>query len=148
MAMGGARRTIVRYRRDGETGYGLLIDGGVYAAQGDVFAGATPGREIGGVDEVELLAPVTPSKVVAVGLNYLDHLTEDAVGFQRPETPILFLKPPSALVGSCANIVLPRGAAQVEAEAELAVVIGRTARYVRLVAAYDYVLGLARANVV
>ncbi len=144
------QQTIVRYRpgSGGEAAFGLVHDGAVHAVEGDVLApgGATPGAAVGGLEEVELLAPVTPSKIVAVGLNYLDHITQDAAGFQAPETPILFLKPPSSLVGHGADIVLPRGAEQVEAEAELAVVIGRTAPYVRREDAYDHVLGLACSN--
>ena len=153
MADGQATQAIVRYRRGGGgAAYGLVVDGALHAATGDPFAGElTPGAELGGYDDpaaagLELLPPVEPSKVVAVGLNYLDHLTKDAPGFQRPETPILFLKPPSCLVGHGAAIVLPHGAEQVEAEAELAVVIGRTARYVRREDAYAHVLGLACAN--
>jgi 2-keto-4-pentenoate hydratase/2-oxohepta-3-ene-1,7-dioic acid hydratase in catechol pathway len=140
------QQTIVRYRRNGEAGYGLIRDGAVYAAVGDVFAGATAGALVGGVDEVELLAPVEPSKIVAVGLNYLDHITEDAAGFTKPETPILFLKPPSSLAGHNADLVLPRGAEQVDGEAELAIVIGRPARYVRREDAYDSILGFACSN--
>ena len=141
-------QTIVRYRPagGGEAAYGLVRDGAVYAAEGDIFAGARPGAAVGGVEEVELLAPVVPTKIIAVGLNYLDHITEDAAGFQAPQTPILFLKPPSALVGHGAAIVLPKGAEQVDAEAELAVVIGRPARYVRPEHAYDHVLGVACSN--
>lgn len=153
MAEGRGTQAIVRYRRDGGgDGYGLVVDGAVHAATGDPFAGAlTPGAELGGYDDpaasgIELLPPTVPSKAVAVGLNYLGHLTEDAPGFERPKTPIIFLKPPSCLVGHGAAVVLPRGAEQVEAEAELAVVIGRTARYVRREDADAHVLGLACAN--
>jgi 2-keto-4-pentenoate hydratase/2-oxohepta-3-ene-1,7-dioic acid hydratase in catechol pathway len=142
----GPVQTIVRYRADGATGYGLVVGGIVHAATGDVFAGASPGAAIGPLETVQLLAPVEPSKIVAVGLNYLDHITEDAPNFQKPEVPILFLKPPSSLVGSGAPIVMPKGAVEVDGEAELAVVIGKTARYVRREHAYDYVLGLACSN--
>lgn len=144
--MASAQQTIVRYRRDGQDAYGLIQDGVVYAAEGDIFGGASAGAEVGGLDDVELLAPVTPGKILAVGLNYLDHITEDAGDFTAPETPILFLKPPSSLVGSGVPIVLPRGAEQVEAEAELTVVIGRTARYVRAEDADQYILGFAAGN--
>jgi 2-keto-4-pentenoate hydratase/2-oxohepta-3-ene-1,7-dioic acid hydratase in catechol pathway len=142
----GPVQTIVRYRAGGSTGYGLVVGGIVHTALGDVYAGATPGAVVGPLDEVELLAPVEPTKIVAVGLNYLDHITEDAHGFQKPEVPILFLKPPSSLIGAGAPIVMPKGAAEVDGEAELAVVIGKTARYVRREDAYDHVFGLAASN--
>lgn len=73
-----------------------------------------------------LLAPATPSKIVAVGRNYADHAKER--GKPVPTEPLLFLKPPSAVVGPGEPIRLPGWAGRVEHEAELAVVIGREAR--------------------
>ena len=78
------------------------------------------------VDEVTLLAPVVPSKIVCVGRNYREHAAE--LGNKMPEEPLLFLKAPSAVIGSEEHIVLPQASQQVEHEGELGVVIGRTAR--------------------
>jgi 2-keto-4-pentenoate hydratase/2-oxohepta-3-ene-1,7-dioic acid hydratase in catechol pathway len=78
------------------------------------------------LSEVKLLAPVTPSKVVCVGRNYREHAAE--LGNKMPDEPLLFLKAPSAIVGSGEQIELPRASAQVEHEGELGVVIGRVAR--------------------
>jgi 2-keto-4-pentenoate hydratase/2-oxohepta-3-ene-1,7-dioic acid hydratase in catechol pathway len=95
--------------------------------------------------EIELLSPVTPSKVVCVGRNYREHAAE--LGNAMPEEPLLFLKAPSAIIATEASIELPPQSKQVEHEGELGVVIGRIAR--RLSEAEDphhYVLGYTCVN--
>ena len=97
------------------------------------------------LDDVTLLAPVAPSKIVCVGRNYLDHAIE--LGNQVPAEPMLFLKAPSAVVASGDDIVLPEQSAQVEYEGELGIVIGRTAS--RIDSSEDplaYVLGYTCVN--
>lgn len=137
---------IVRFQRGDRASYGVLEGDTIYDAQGDPFGGLKQGTAVGPVSEVTLLPPVEPSKIVAIGLNYLDHITEDAPGFEKPENPIIFLKPPSSVVGHGGSIVLPQGVERIDSEAELAVVIGRRARYVRAEDAYDYILGLTCSN--
>jgi len=78
------------------------------------------------LDEVKLLAPVAPSKIVCVGRNYREHAAE--LGNKMPDEPLLFLKAPSAVIASGDSIELPRASQQVEHEGELGVVIGRVAR--------------------
>jgi 2-keto-4-pentenoate hydratase/2-oxohepta-3-ene-1,7-dioic acid hydratase in catechol pathway len=78
------------------------------------------------LNAVQILAPVTPSKVVCVGRNYREHAAE--LGNKMPEEPLLFLKPPSAIIASGDHVELPSQSQQVEHEGELGVVIGRTAR--------------------
>ncbi|HEY2960881.1 MAG TPA: fumarylacetoacetate hydrolase family protein [Pyrinomonadaceae bacterium] len=97
------------------------------------------------LNEVKLLAPVVPSKVVCVGRNYREHAAE--LGNKMPDEPLLFLKAPSALVAREDRIELPRASQQVEHEGELGVVIGRIAR--RLTAdedPLDYVFGYTCVN--
>ncbi len=77
------------------------------------------------LDEVKLLAPVAPSKIVCVGRNYREHAAE--LGNKMPEEPLLFLKAPSAVIASGDEIELPKASQQVEHEGELGVVIGRIA---------------------
>lgn len=79
------------------------------------------------LNEVSLLAPVTPSKIVCVGRNYREHAAE--LGNAMPSEPLLFLKAPSAIIASGDTIKLPHVSAQVEHEGELGVVIGRAASY-------------------
>jgi len=97
------------------------------------------------LEEVTLLAPVTPSKVVCVGRNYVEHAAE--LGNKMPEEPLLFLKPPSSVIGNGDTIELPRQSQQVEHEGELGVVIGQRARNI---AANEnplsYVLGYTCVN--
>ncbi|OGO41953.1 MAG: 2-hydroxyhepta-2,4-diene-1,7-dioate isomerase [Chloroflexi bacterium RBG_16_58_14] len=93
---------------------------------------------------VRLLSPVLPGKIVGVGRNYAAHAREQ--GVEVPEVPILFLKPPSAVIGPNEAIRLPPQSQQVEHEAELAVVIGKEARWIRPEESLDYVLGYTIAN--
>jgi 2-keto-4-pentenoate hydratase/2-oxohepta-3-ene-1,7-dioic acid hydratase in catechol pathway len=98
------------------------------------------------IDEIELLSPITnPSKVIAIGLNYMDHVRE--TGMDIPELATMFCKYPSSIIGSGIDIHWSTRLTQkVDYEAELAVVIGRTARNVTEVAAYDYVAGYMNCN--
>lgn len=78
------------------------------------------------LEEVKLLAPVTPSKIVCIGRNYREHAAE--LGNKMPEEPLLFLKAPSAVIGNGDTIELPSQSQQVEHEGELGIVISRKAR--------------------
>ena len=110
---------------------------------------ARPGRIAGegfALADVGLLAPVPrPGKIIAIGRNYADHVTED--GAVPPPTPLIFAKFPSSVVGPGADIRWDRAmTSQVDYEAELAVVIGRRARDVRDQDALDVVLGYTCLN--
>lgn len=85
-----------------------------------------------------------PSKVVCVGRNYLEHARE--LGNELPERPLLFFKPPSALIGDGEAIVLPRESSRVEHEGEIAVVIGRRGRGISPEGALEHVAGYAALN--
>jgi 2-keto-4-pentenoate hydratase/2-oxohepta-3-ene-1,7-dioic acid hydratase in catechol pathway len=91
-----------------------------------------------------VLAPATPSKIVAIGRNYRAHAKE--LGNEVPSEPLLFLKPPSSLIAHGEAIVLPRQSQRVEHEAELAVIIGRRAKHVSEEDALSYVFGYSCAN--
>lgn len=95
-------------------------------------------------DTVELLPPTLPTKIICVGRNYVDHAKEH--GVDVPEVPLLFLKPPSSLIGTKMPIVLPPQSNQVEHEAELAVVIGKRGRWISPGDAMDYVYGYTIGN--
>ncbi len=96
------------------------------------------------LEMVRLLAPLLPQKIICLGRNYAEHAREQ--GAELPETPLIFLKPPSAIIGPGQAILLPPQSQQVEHEAELAVVIGRSGRWIAAEAAWDYVLGYTIAN--
>jgi 2-keto-4-pentenoate hydratase/2-oxohepta-3-ene-1,7-dioic acid hydratase in catechol pathway len=97
-----------------------------------------------GLAEVRLLPPCWPSKIVCVGRNYREHAGE--LGNPVPAEPLLFLKPPSALIASGDPIVYPALSERVDYEGELGVVIGRRARHVRPQEAEEYVLGYTCVN--
>lgn len=101
------------------------------------------GQELLG-SQVRLLAPVLPSKIVAVGKNYAEHARE--MGGEVPAEPMIFLKPSTSVIGPGAAIDLPGMSAQVEHEAELAIVIGRLCKEVPLERVPDVVLGYTCAN--
>ncbi len=96
------------------------------------------------LDELEALPPVTPSKIVCVGLNYIDHARE--LEMELPGHPIIFLKPPSAVIGHGDMIVYPHESQHVDYEAELAVVIGKRCRNVSAMQAGDVILGYTCFN--
>ena len=98
------------------------------------------------LEAVKLLSPVpNPSKVVAIGLNYMDHIREADIGM--PELATMFCKYPSAIIGSGDEIRWSTQlTTQVDYEAELAVVIGKTARNVAAADAYDYIAGYMNCN--
>lgn len=129
--------------------YAVILDDQVFSLPpGSTFAnvGMPKGGEPGfSLDEVTLLAPVEPSKIVCVGRNYREHAAE--LGNKMPDEPLLFLKAPSAIIGPDERIELPGASQQVEHEGELGVVIGRTARNVSDTEdPLDYVLGYTCVN--
>ena len=95
-------------------------------------------------DGATLLPPVTPGKIVCVGRNYAEHARE--LGNEAPSEPILFLKPPSALLAPEGTIVRPPASQRVDFEGELAIVVGREARGVAAADWRDYVRGFTCAN--
>lgn len=135
---------IVRFKANGRVRYGLLERNQVVEYQGTPFGRFTRGRRRHPLKAVKLLPPCTPSKIVAVGLNYRDHAEE--VGLDIPAEPILFLKPPTALIGPGDDIVYPPITQRVDYEAELAIVIKRRCRQVTAAEAADYILGYTCLN--
>ncbi len=136
---------IVRYRQDDREQSGASENGSIRPLDGSLEA-LTPVRGAPAVsaDKVRLLAPVIPSKIVAVGLNYSDHAKE--AGLELPKEPMLFIKPPSAVIGPGDEIVYPPETTNLHYEGELAIVIGRTARKVSVNDARSYMLGFTCMN--
>jgi len=138
---------IVRYQTNGsDPAFGILEDSTVYAASGDVFEGLTKGEAVGSVGDVRLLAPIVPGKVVAIGLNYLLHVKENDPTREVPTEPVVFMKPPSAIIGPGEAIELAYPENNIDYEAELVVVIGKRAKRVKKEEALDYVLGYTGGN--
>jgi 2-keto-4-pentenoate hydratase/2-oxohepta-3-ene-1,7-dioic acid hydratase in catechol pathway len=112
--------------------------------KGTFFEDPLPTGEEVPLDDVRLLAPVLPSKLVCVGKNYAAHAAE--FGMEVPEEPLLFLKPSTAVIGPPDPIRLLPISRRVDYEGELAVVIGRIARGVKTEDAAKYILGYTCAN--
>jgi 2-keto-4-pentenoate hydratase/2-oxohepta-3-ene-1,7-dioic acid hydratase in catechol pathway len=94
--------------------------------------------------DVQLLSPILPSKVVALGKNYAEHAAE--MGGEAPTTPMIFLKPSTSVIGDADTIRLPPSSQEIHYEGELAAVIGRPARNVSAAEALDHILGYCCAN--
>ncbi len=112
---------------------------GRWTDEGLVFAGETYALE-----EVELLAPCEPSKIVCIGRNYAEHAAER--GADVPDRPHLFLKPPSAVAGPYDTITVPAGKERIDPEAELGVIIGQQCRHVDRADAMGVVAGYTCVN--
>lgn len=135
----------VEYR--GEPRHVIERDGGVWLLEGDVFGTYRAGEKVAEVATsgavpagLRLLAPVLPSKVVGIGLNYRDHAAETNTPI--PAEPIVFVKPSTSVIGPGEPIRIPPGVGRVDYEAELGVVISRRARRVTRERAHEHVLGL------
>ncbi|WP_136715305.1 fumarylacetoacetate hydrolase family protein [Halorientalis salina] len=95
-------------------------------------------------DEVEILPPCEPTKIVCVGLNYADHADEQDKDV--PDRPLLFLKPPNTVTSHGKRVTLPAGKERIDFEAELGVVIGEQARNVKAANADDVIAGYTCVN--
>lgn len=137
----------IRYQHDNEPPrYGWLEANGTHIGivHGTPFGERQREEPSIPLESVRLLPPTVPSKIICVGRNYAAHAAEHNAPV--PEIPLIFLKPPSALIGPGEAIVLPPQSQQVEHEAELAVVIGKRGRWIPPEEAADYILGYTIAN--
>jgi 2-keto-4-pentenoate hydratase/2-oxohepta-3-ene-1,7-dioic acid hydratase in catechol pathway len=134
---------IYRIEYDNGPRYVAEQDGEWRLIDGDIFGDHALGEKIA-PDGHRLLAPVMPSKIVCVGLNYKDHAAE--VKKPLPPEPLLFIKPSTCVIGPGDAIVLPDGIGRVDHEAEAAVVIGRRASRVRAEDAHEYIFGITCVN--
>lgn len=136
---------IVRYRGTDGPAWGVLAEHDrVRTATGTPFVDLAPGEEVGGLSELDLLAPATPSKVICVGRNYREHAAE--FNNPVPEEPLLFMKPPSSIIGPGAEIHYPSLSKRVDPEAELVLVIGREAHRVPAERAMEVIGGYTCGN--
>jgi 2-keto-4-pentenoate hydratase/2-oxohepta-3-ene-1,7-dioic acid hydratase in catechol pathway len=143
---------IARYRCEGEVHHGRREPGGYLRWSAPPWLGGRESGPLDPTDQVTLLAPATPTKIVCVGLNYRAHVAESATVLPgaaphaAPAEPLLFLKPASAVIASGEAIAYPSGVTRLDPEAEMAVVIGRRARAVSEREALSHVAGLTAFN--
>jgi 2-keto-4-pentenoate hydratase/2-oxohepta-3-ene-1,7-dioic acid hydratase in catechol pathway len=139
---------IARYSVDGAVHFGRRRGAEFARLSAPPWEGGGETGERDPLPAVRILAPVIPTKIVCVGLNYRAHIAESVTGSHGgpPPEPLLFLKPPSAVLASGEAIRYPKGVTRLDPEAELAIVIGRRARAVPRERALDYVAGLTCFN--
>jgi 2-keto-4-pentenoate hydratase/2-oxohepta-3-ene-1,7-dioic acid hydratase in catechol pathway len=146
---GSSSPLIARYRVGAEIHAGRLEADGLSRLTGLPWEGGVPAGVRDTLESVTLLPPCAPTKIVCVGLNYKAHIAESASvvpGTGPPREPLIFLKPPSAVVACGQAVVYPRSVTRLDPEAELGVVIGRRAHRVRAGSAMDHVAGLTCVN--
>ncbi len=135
----------VRYQIENEPPrYGWIHEDRVRPVESDLFGLYRRLAAEWPLETVRLLAPAEPSKIICVGRNYVEHAREH--GAEVPKIPLIFFKPPSAIIGPGDAIVLPPQSNQVEHEAELVVVIGKRGRNITAEAAHEYILGYTIGN--
>lgn len=137
-------RKYVRFSHKGTEHWGLWRGESVSLLEGEGPWEFVELEETIPSEELRLLAPCKPSKIVAVGLNYRDHAEE--TGHAIPEEPLLFMKPSTAVIGPGESIRLPAASSRVDYEAELGVVIGKRASCLSEQEALDYVWGYTCLN--
>ncbi len=131
---------IVRYQIKDETPrYGWILEDKVGAVEGNIFGEYRRLEADTPLASVHLLAPAQPGKILCLGRNYAEHAKEHHA--EVPKVPLIFMKPPSAIINPGDAIVLPPQSQQVEHEAELVVVIGKRGRNLTTDEAQAYVYG-------
>lgn len=136
---------LVRYESQEGARFGALEGDRITPLEGEFPAlSPAPRARPVALGRARLLAPIVPSKIVAVGLNYRDHARE--LGLEPPTEPLLFMKPPSAVIGPGGKILRPPETESLHYEGELAILIGKRARRVKPAEALRHVLGYTCFN--
>lgn len=124
--------------------YGVVEPEGIRLYRGTPFDAWEPTETVVAWDHARLLAPVIPTKIIAAGRNYADHA--DEMHNEVPDDPLIFLKPPTSVIGPLQPIRLPPAVGEVHHEAELAVVIGKVTRDIEPEDVGSHLLGYTAAN--
>ncbi len=135
---------IGRFQKGDETFHAKVVDGELFKLIGDVFGSPSFEKKATPLKGVKTLVPVTPSKIIAVGLNYADHARE--AGKPLPKEPLIWLKATTSLIPDGAKVEIPFANHRTDFEAELAIVIGRRMRNVTTAAAARYIFGYTAAQ--
>lgn len=135
---------IGRFQKGDDVFHAKVVDGEFFRLRGDLFGSPSFDRKPTPAKGIRTLTPVTPTKIIAVGLNYADHVRD--AGQSMPKEPLTWFKAPSALLPDGAKIEIPHPQHRVDFEAELGIVIGRRVRNVPPTAAARYILGFAPAQ--
>jgi 2-keto-4-pentenoate hydratase/2-oxohepta-3-ene-1,7-dioic acid hydratase in catechol pathway len=135
---------IGRFQKGDEIFYAKIVDGEIFRLQGDLFGSPSFEKKPTKFKGVRTLAPVAPSKVICVGLNYADHVRE--TNKVLPKEPLFWIKATTSLLPDGGKIEVPFANHRTEFEAELGIVIGRKVRNVTPAAAARYIFGYTAAQ--
>lgn len=134
----------VRYKYQDKISYGFVMGDIIMEIEGLPYENSKQTGNTVPFAKAQLLSPCEPSKIVCIGLNYLDHVKE--MGHEVPKEPTLFLKPPTTVIGPRESIIYPDLTQNLHYEGELAVVIKTQCKAVKKDKANDYVFGYTCAN--
>jgi 2-keto-4-pentenoate hydratase/2-oxohepta-3-ene-1,7-dioic acid hydratase in catechol pathway len=135
---------IGRFSKGDEIFYAKVVDGEIFRLLGDVFGSPSFERKPTPRKGIRTLVPVVPSKIIAVGLNYADHVRE--MGRELPKEPLFWFKATTSLLPDGGKIEIPFRDHRTDFEAELAIVIGRKIRNVSPTTAARYIFGYTAAQ--
>jgi len=135
---------IYRFEHECRILWGILEEENLRPISGSIFEKFRIGKKKIPISRVRVLAPVEPTKIVGIGRNYRAHSRE--MGNPVPKEPLLFLKPPSAVIGPNEVVITPEMSKRVDYEGELAVIIGKGGKYVKADQALEYVGGVTCFN--
>ena len=135
---------ILRAKKDGQVFYAELMGDAVRRIDGLPYDNIAYTGETYGLEEVDVLAPAEPTKIVAIGLNYAKHAGE--MKEELSKTPIIFLKPSTSVIAQGESIVYPDMASRVDFEAELGVIIKKRCKHIAPGEVDDYIFGYTALN--
>lgn len=134
----------VRFNVNGQNRYGILQGKTIHEISPNFFVPFKKTGKTYSLSKVKLLPPCEPSKIIAMGLNYIAHAQE--LRLSIPMQPMFFLKAPSAVIGHLENIVFPSVSRRIDFEAELAIVIKKKAKNIPIRKVDEYILGYTCLN--
>ncbi len=135
---------IGRFQKNEEIFHAKVVDGGIFRAHGDIFGAPTFDKNPTPRKGLKTLVPVAPSKIIAVGVNYLDHARE--MNRELPKEPLIWFKATTSLLPDGGKIEIPFPQHRTDFEAELVIVIGRKIRNVSPTQAARYIFGYTAAQ--
>lgn len=139
-----ASMKLARFVKNNKIYYGEIFNSKIKVIKGNIFNEFKVINEEFNIDEVKILAPVLPSKIVCVGLNYADHAKE--MGLKTPDEPVIFIKPSTSVIGPEDDIIYPDSVSQLDYEAELAIIIKNRIKNIIPAEAKENILGYTCLN--
>lgn len=142
---------IIQFTSDGKHKTGLLEDNNIIELSCSVIKAINSSKiekfkkdSIYKIKDVKIIEPVLPSKIICVGLNYRDHAAE--LNMDLPDEPIIFMKPPTSVIGHLDNIIYPSSSKQLDYEAEIGIIISKEAYKVKETDAEEFIGGYTVFN--